>query len=58
VAGIGEAADALKAVEAVVEIAFSGGGREGLNEVALFDDEQEEEAVDEAEELGVVGGWR
>ena len=46
-AGVGEAADALEAVEAVVEVALGGGGREGVNEVALFDDEQEEEAVDE-----------
>jgi hypothetical protein len=51
VAGIGEAADALETVEAVIEVALGGGRREGVNEVALFDDEQEEEAVDEAEEL-------
>ncbi len=56
VAFFGEAAEALEAVVAVVDVAFASPGVGVEDEVAVFDDKEEEEAVNEAEELVVEGG--
>jgi hypothetical protein len=49
-----EGAEAREAVVAEVPLAGEGRGARGEEEVAVFGDEEEEEAVDEAEELAVV----
>lgn len=45
----GEAAESLEAVVAVIDVALAAVGVGRENEVALFDDKEEEEAVNEAE---------
>lgn len=55
VRAVREAADALEAVVAVVNLAFPGGDAGREDQLALLGDHEEEEAVDEAEELVVVG---
>jgi hypothetical protein len=47
-------AQAIEAVVAAVNVALLTGGRGRENEIALFDDQQEEQPVDQAQQVLVV----